>query len=131
MQVIDLHTHPVYLRQGWTRATAGRIVAQGRALGIVRMVSLGDVLRHGSHPTERQVAEINDDSVSLQGLFPDYFTGFCFLNPTLGERAVGREVERCVARHRFAGIKLEICNNPREDRWMRPVMEAARRWGLP
>lgn len=131
MRVLDLHTHPVYVRSGWTMERVPEIISRGRALGIVRMVVLGDVLRHGGAPTEEQVTAINDDTAALQREHPDYFTGFCFLNPTLGERAVHREVERCANVHGFSGIKLEICNNAREDRWMRPVMEAARRWRLP
>jgi uncharacterized protein len=129
--IIDVHTHPVYRLQGRTRPEAARLVALGRSLGIVRMVCLGDVLRHGAAPTEPQVAAINDDSARVRSFFPDYFTCFCFLNPTLGERAVAREVERCVTRHGFAGIKLEICNNAREEVHMRAVMEAAARWRIP
>ena len=55
-------------------------------------------------------------------------TGFCYVNPLLGARAVTREVERCVARG-FRGIKLEIANNAR-DACMRPVMVAAEKHGL-
>lgn len=130
MRIIDAHTHPVSARKGTTRAEVDWLVKHGRSLGVEHMVSLGDVLRHGRFPTEAQIAAINDDSAKVQAFYPDYFSTLCFLNPTLGERAVNRELERCLSRHRFVGIKLEICNNAR-DACMRWVMEAARRWQLP
>lgn len=130
MRVIDVHTHPVMFRAGLKPAEVRWLVAHGRAQGITRMVGLGDVLRYGRTFTAAQVREVNDDTARVQRQAPDYFLSFCFLNPRLGERAVMREVERCVERHGFVGLKLEICNNAR-DACMRPVMEAARRWRLP
>jgi predicted TIM-barrel fold metal-dependent hydrolase len=130
MRIIDAHTHPVSARKGTTQAEVDWLVAHGRSLGIEHMVSLGDVLRHGRFPTEAQIRAINDDSAKVQSFHPDYFSTLCFLNPTLGERAVRLELERCLTKHRFVGIKLEICNNAR-DACMKPVMEAARQWRLP
>lgn len=128
-RVIDIHTHPVWFGRGTTRGEVGALVGMMKALGIEQVVGLGDVLRHGRHFTAAQVKSVNDDTAKVQRLRPDYFKSFCFLNPTLGERAVMREVERCVTQYGFVGIKLEICNNAR-DACMRPVMEAARRWKL-
>ncbi len=93
------------------------------------MVGLGDVLLYGRNFTAEQIVEVNDDSAKVQAMYPDYFRFFCFLNPRLGEKAVMGEVERCVDKYGFIGIKLEICNNAR-DACMKPVMEAARRWKL-
>jgi hypothetical protein len=129
MRIIDAHTHPVFMHDGATPAAARRLVAHGRAHGIVRMVALGDVLVHGRLPTAAQCRRINDETAQLVRWHPDYFLGFICLNPTLGARAVEREVERCVTHHGFRGIKLEISNNAR-DACMAPVMAAARRRGL-
>ena len=79
-------------------------------------------------PLRPQLRRINDETYWLMQHYPGYVTGFCYLNPVLGERAVSREVERCVARG-FRGIKLEIANNAR-DACMRPVMVAAEKHGL-
>ena len=49
----------------------------------------------------------------------------------MGARAVEREVARAVEGWGAAGIKLEICNNAADTRWMTPVMTAAARWDLP
>lgn len=128
MRIIDAHTHPIMFRRGRTRPEVEALVRRGRALGIERMVALGDVLLYGRNFTAAQVTEVNDDTAQLLRWRPDYFIGFCFLNPKLGERAVRREAERCAALG-FQGLKLEICNNAR-DACMGPVMDAARRHGL-
>jgi len=129
MRIIDAHTHPVMFKHGLTRPEVDWLVRHGRALGVEKMIGLGDVLLYGRNFTAGQVAEVNDDSAKVQAMYPGYFRFFCFLNPRLGEKAVMTEVERCVEGHGFIGIKLEICNNAR-DACMAPVMEAARRWKL-
>ncbi|MEO6876447.1 MAG: amidohydrolase family protein [Opitutaceae bacterium] len=130
MRIIDAHTHPVSGGKGTSRTEVEALVSHGRSLGVEHMLSLGDVLRHGRFPTEAQITAINSDSAKVQQFCPGYFSTLCFLNPTLGERAVNRELERCLTQHRFVGIKLEICNNA-SDACMKPVMAAARRWNLP
>lgn len=116
-------------KRGLTRPEVDRLVKHGRTLGVRWMVGLGDVLLYGRNFTAEQIVEVNDDSAKVQAMYPDYFRFFCFLNPRLGEKAVMGEVERCVDKYGFIGIKLEICNNAR-DACMKPVMEAARRWKL-
>lgn len=130
MRAIDIHTHPVFFGEGCTRAAADRFAAYGLEHGVGRMIALGDVLVFGRLPTAKQIALINDQTHSILRWRPDYFVGFCALNPVLGARAVEREVERCVGGLGFRGIKLEISNNAR-DACMKPVMRAAERWGVP
>ncbi len=129
--IIDIHTHPTLFGKGGSRAEVDRLVAYGRSLGVERMVILGDVLLHGRLPTHAQVQAINDKTIELTSWYPDYFLGFCFLNPTLGEAHVMAETRRCIGKHGFRGIKLEICNNARDDKWMRPVMLQAAHFGVP
>ena len=130
MRAIDIHTHPVFFGKGCTRAAADRFAALGLAQGVRRMVSLGDVLVFGARPNESQVRKINDQTLKLMRWRPDYYIGFCALNPRLGERAVRKEVDRCVGGLGFRGLKLEISNNAREA-CMKPVMRAAEKWGVP
>ena len=130
MRAIDLHTHPVLFQSGSSRPEVDAFAAYGLRHGVERMVSLGDVLAFGRSPTAKQVTLINDQTAQLLRWRPDYFFGFCALNPTLGARAVEREVERCVGGLGFRGLKLEISNNAR-DACMTPVMRAAERWGVP
>lgn len=129
MRIIDIHTHPVFGKRP-NRRHVDCFAAYGRAHGVVRAVVLGDVLRFGRLPNTKQIAAINDDTSMVVRWRPDYYTGFCYLNPTLGERAVEREVERCVGGYGFRGIKLEVANNATAA-CMKPVMRAAECWGVP
>ena len=126
--MIDFHTHPICVNEGQDRAKVDALIARARTHGIRHMVVLGDVLAYGRLPSAQQVSTINDDTWRLVQAYPKVFTGFCYLNPVLGERAVWREVERCATRG-FRGLKLEIANNAR-DLCMRPVMAAAARYNL-
>lgn len=128
MPAIDIHTHPILREDRRGRAGAAQLIGRARAHEIEHIVALGDVLGFGRLPTETQIRRINDETAWLMQRYPGYVSGFCYLNPVLGERAVRREVDRCVARG-FRGIKLEIANNAR-DACMRPVMAAAERHGL-
>lgn len=128
-RVIDVHTHPILFEANETKEEVGRIIEYSKRFGYRHMVVLGDVLRFGKEPTESQVRVINDWTIKNLEWYPDFFIGFCFLNPVLGRAAVRREVNRCVKRG-FKGIKLEICNNAR-DKVMGPVMEVAEEHGIP
>jgi predicted TIM-barrel fold metal-dependent hydrolase len=128
--IIDFHTHPVFFKAGASRAELARLRAHARALGIVRMVVLGDVLVHGQFPSEAEVRAINDTTAQLMRAYPDFFLGFCFLNPVLGEKPVRREIERCIGGLGFRGLKLETCINARAA-CMKPLMREAERHDLP
>lgn len=128
MRIIDVHTHPLMHEGGIGRKESAGLLARARSLGIRHVVALGDVLVHGRSPTAAQVRAINDDTAWLVQRHRGFVTGFCYLNPTLGEKAVRREVERCLGLG-LRGIKLEIANNAR-DACMRPVMALAEQHGL-
>lgn len=123
MRIIDPHTHPIYRRDRRGRREAAGFLDCARRQGIGHIVALGDVLGYGRSPTASQLRRINDDTAWLMEKAGGFVTGFCYLNPTLGERAVRREVA-CRAAQGFRGIKLELANNAR-DACMRPVMEEA------
>ncbi len=95
------------------------------------MVALGDVLRYGRLPDAEQSRILNDDVAAVVQRAKGFYVGYCGLNPMLGEKEVWREVERCFEKiGGFHGMKLEISCNAR-DQAMKPVMEAARRYGVP
>lgn len=128
MRAIDIHTHPFYRDDARGYAGAAELLRRARSHGIEHVVALGDVLAFGRSPDARQIRRINDETARLMREHAGYLTGFCYLNPTLGEKAVRAEVDRCASKG-FKGLKLEIANNAR-DACMRPVMEAARAHGL-
>ena len=129
MRVFDIHTHPILRREGCGRDAVRRLIRESRALGITGMNILGDVAHNGPCQTAEQVTDINEESARLQKEYPDFFTFFCYLNPTLGEKAVMSEVERCVALHGARGIKLEAANHA-ADPCMRHVAKAARTFDI-
>lgn len=128
--IIDVHTHPTFEGKNTEKQEIDEIVEYGKSLGVERMVVLGDVLLYGRLPDASQVREINNKTAELLNWYPDYFIGFCFLNPLLGESFVQEETERCIKDNGFAGIKLEICNNARDD-CMEPVMTQATALDVP
>lgn len=129
MRIIDIHTHPVFQKQGATRSEIDNLVAYSRSLGIEKMISLGDVVAYGLNPNEQQLKSINDTTKRIMKWHPDFFIGFCHLNPTLGEKPLRQELDRCV-KLGFKAIKLEAANNAR-DAVMRPLMKAAEEYNLP
>lgn len=130
MRIIDVHTHPVFFTKGRQESELRQLVAHGKSLGVERMIALGDVLNYGATPNEEQLRLINDETGRLQKLFPNYFVGFCYLNPNLGEKAVMKETTRCVTEYGFNGIKLEIANNASEA-CMKHVAKACREFNVP
>lgn len=128
MRAIDIHTHPILRDDRRGRAGAEQLISRAKAHGIRHIVVLGDVLAYGRSPTRDQIRRINNDTFGLMRRHPGFVTGFCHLNPTLGERAVREETDRCVALG-FRGLKLEIANNAR-DACMDPLMDGAHRHGL-
>jgi predicted TIM-barrel fold metal-dependent hydrolase len=128
MGIIDVHTHPILRHDRRGPDGAAQLLRRARSHGIVHVVALGDVLAFSRSPTDRQIRVINDETAALMRAYPKFVTGFCHLNPTLGEAHVRREIERCSALG-FRGLKLEIANNAR-DACMRPLMEEAKRRNL-
>ncbi|MDQ8198022.1 amidohydrolase family protein [Pelagicoccus enzymogenes] len=129
MKIIDVHTHPVFFGKGKTKPEVDQLVAYSKSLGIEKMVCLGDVLVHGPCPSAKELRAINEQTRQLLAWYPKFFIGFCYLNPTLGEKAIRQELDRCLAEG-FQGIKLEIANNAR-DAVMTPLMRAAAAHDIP
>ncbi|NND72584.1 MAG: amidohydrolase family protein [Rhodothermales bacterium] len=130
MKIFDVHTHPTFEAGRTDYDGVNEVVTYASTLGVEGMVVLGDVLLYGRTPSVKDVQAINSKTAELAEWFPDYLHGFCFLNPLLGESFVVDETERCISQLGFKGIKLEICNNARDD-VMGPVMEQARKLNVP
>ena len=129
VRIIDIHTHPVFEKKGASRSEIDDLVTYSLTLGIEKMVSLGDVVAYGLNPNEQQLKSINDATRQIMKWHPNFFIGFCHLNPTLGEKLLRKELDRCV-KLGFKGIKLEAANNAR-DTVMKPLMKAAEEYNLP
>ena len=128
--IIDIHTHPVFMGDGRSTTEVKALVRRAKRFGIQKMIALGDVLYYGASPSRKQIQTLNNETAKIVSIAPRFFIGFCYLNPTLGERAVRNEVDRCVGGKGFKGLKLEIANNAR-DTCMKPVMEAGEAYDVP
>jgi uncharacterized protein len=111
--LIDCHAHPRGLGETDELDVAfiAELVNHARCLGVVRMVTLGEVLYKESGYTEEEIRRLNDRNAELTALHPDFFIPFCFLDPTLGSGFVSEEITRCFEVHNFRRLKLEICCN--------------------
>ncbi|MDQ8187700.1 amidohydrolase family protein [Pelagicoccus sp. SDUM812002] len=128
-KIIDVHAHPIFFGKGSSKPEVDKLVSYSKSLGIDKMVCLGDVLVHGPSPSAKQLTAINEQTRQLLTWYPDFFIGFCYLNPTLGEKRLRAELDRCLNAG-FQGIKLEIANNAR-DPIMKPLMRAAAHYQIP
>lgn len=110
MEIIDLHTHPDNARHSGSCGDTPGVVRYARRCGITRMVALGDVLRFGARPTEKQVETINDSTCRLVYSYREVLFGFCFISPFLSPAFIRAEVQRCILEGPLRGIKIEYPN---------------------
>jgi uncharacterized protein len=127
MNIIDFHVHPALEDHSCSETI--NMVRLAKKHNINRICLLGDVLRFGYNPSEEQVGKINDQTIKLVRKRPDFFFGFCFLNPEHPEKFLLAETERCFTHENFKGIKLEVAVNA-SDRRVDKVMRIAKRMDL-
>ena len=109
LMIIDIHTHN-------TASGTDTLIESERDNHVDQIVLLGDVLRFGYYPTEKQIHEINIDTVKAMKKYPGLCCGFCFLNPANDMNFTLEELERCVNEYGFKGVKLEVSVNCRDKR---------------
>jgi hypothetical protein len=112
MTVLDAHTHPHFREHQAGRAAADVFLREARRHGIEHVVALGDVLAFGRSPNADQLRSINDDTLWLVKRHPQQVTGFCYLNPTLGERAVATPEDFDLASIAALYAKTATTNTP-------------------
>lgn len=131
--IIDIHVHYPFGVTGDFSVESlpvGKLIDAARKIDISHICLLGDVLRYGYYPTEEQIKEINDFTINAIRQYPDYFSGFCFLNPENTPEFTASEIDRCIRLEKFKGIKLEVsvnCRSPKLD----IIMEKAKQLDCP
>ncbi|PIZ14094.1 MAG: amidohydrolase [Elusimicrobia bacterium CG_4_10_14_0_8_um_filter_37_32] len=123
MIIIDIHTH-FYVRDKKKIESIDKIVQLAKRFGIEKICVLGDVTRYGYDPDEDGIRKINDLTISMVRKYPNVFIGFCFLNPKNSKKFIYQEIERCVIKEGFKGIKLEVAVNARDKR-LNPIINKA------
>ncbi len=124
MDIIDFHVHPELEDPSFRMAN--ETVRLARKHGIKRVCLLGDVLHFGYNPSREQIKKINNQTIAMVEKWPDFFYGFCFLNPKHSEKFLLSEVNRCLANENFRGIKLEVALNAADSRMDRVMRIAAK-----
>ncbi len=111
--IIDVHAHPRGLngRDELNRNFIDELVEYSNSMGVIRMVTLGEVLYKRSGYTKEEIRRLNDRNAELTDTHPDFFIPFCFLDPTLGADFVTDESKRCYERYGFRALKLEVACN--------------------
>lgn len=129
MRVLDFHVHLNVSRPGNDWET---VLASAARHNIIKVVALGDVLRHGARPTQKQISRINDDTMAACSTWPARIAGFCFLNPLHSKAFNLGEIKRCRVGEQggLAGIKLEVATSARDER-VYPIAEEAGRRNVP
>lgn len=123
MGIIDIHTHN-------TQTGTASIVETARRNGIDNVILLGDVLRLGYYPTEEQIKELNDDTIKRVAEYSGICHGFCFLNPANDTDFCISELDRCIKKHGFRGVKFEVSINCRSEK-LDPVMRRIEELNVP
>lgn len=122
MLIIDVHVHT-------KTSEVERLINLSKKFKIDRICLLGDVLGYGFQPNEEQIRTINDLTIKLVSLYPEIFTGFCFLNPANSKKFINEEIDRCI-KSGLKGLKLECSVNARDKR-LDPIMERAQELNIP
>jgi len=128
--IIDIHTHPPGGKTGENPEAIDKVIQVAKKFNISKMCLLGDVLRFGYNPTEEEVRKINDLTISMVKRWHSFLIGFCFLNPGHSQNFLLEEIERCIVKERFQGIKLEVAVNARDKR-LDLIMEKAEEFDIP
>lgn len=132
MNIIDIHTHPVRT----TEAGAILSVRDSADLMLCHMdrgsVAMSGLLGYDVAPFQSMeaVSTVNNFTCSLIEEERERFFGLCFINPALPESYVADELDRCLEKPEFRGIKLELDVNCRSQR-LDLVMEKAIKYQVP
>lgn len=137
MRIVDAHTHPIF-KTPWedphilelSTLSIEEVIEQCAQIGIHRMVVLGNIIKFGFGPTAEQVRNINEETERLLRKYPDFFIGYCYMNPKLSEEELKAEAYRFLRDGDFVAIKLE-CDCSASDPQMGTLMEIAEELDVP
>lgn len=128
MKIIDIHIHPRLDKH--PLKSMERIIQTAQQFGVQRLCLLGDVLRFGYNPNQTQIRQINDLTIKLVKKWPKLLIGFCYLSPEHKQKFIEEEIQRCIIKSKFKGIKLEVAVNA-SDKRLDPIMEKAEKLKIP
>jgi predicted TIM-barrel fold metal-dependent hydrolase len=128
----DVHTHLGRTLE-LNEAELDERIARSRYWRIERAVflsNLGAGWPDWRYPCEEAVSAINSHCMKVVAKHPDFFTGFCYLNPANTTAFCLNEIERCIVKGGLKGLKFEMGLNARE-KCYDPIMDRARQLRIP
>lgn len=130
-QHIDIHTHLRAPGAIPSEEEMAEMIRLAHRHGVTRAVALGNIISvGGNQPSEEAITTINDNTLAATRRHPDFFIGFCYLNPALPVAFSLAEIDRCVVRGGMQGLKFWIAVKASDQRHD-PLMERARELGAP
>jgi len=77
--------------------------------GVKKVVALGNLVSvGGANPTEADIRTINSNTLNAMKAHPDFFIGFCYLNPAHPPEFSLAAIERCVVQGGMRGLKFWV-----------------------
>lgn len=130
MLVIDIHVHTSSPGAQFRPEEVADALRLARRSGIDRVVYLFNLGSGGPNPSPQDILDSNTLGMQLIDSHPDFFMGFCYLNPSHDTQFCLDEIERCVANGNMCGIKLWIAVHA-DDARLDPIMERAAELNIP
>src|SRR5205823_2369989 len=105
---IDIHTHLFAPGPIPSRDEMHAMIRLAQHHGIDRVVALSNLVCGGPTPSIEEIQTFNTNTLNAMAAHPEFFIGFCYLNPEHPPRFLLDEIERCVVKGDMKGIKLWI-----------------------
>ncbi len=129
--IVDIHIHTQSAGCRYDPREVGECIRLARRAGIDRAVWLFNLADSGGYdPAPVDVRRSNDLGIALASAHPDFFLGFCYLNPAHDPAFNAAEIDRCVAAGPLRGIKLWVAVRATDAR-LDPLLARAAVLGVP
>ncbi|HYF50420.1 MAG TPA: amidohydrolase family protein [Planctomycetota bacterium] len=107
--IIDIHTHLAAPGSVPDEAEMQRMMRLAAKAGVGKVIALGNLVSMGgANPTQDDITAINSNTLGAMKAHPDFFIGFCYLNPSHPPEFSLNEMERCIVRGGMSGVKLWV-----------------------
>jgi len=129
--VIDIHTHLAAPGEIPDGAEMQRMMRLAAPQNVSKVVALGNLVSMGgANPTEEQIRAINTNTLNAMKAHPEFFIGFCYLNPAHPPEFSLGEIERCVVQGGMRGLKLWVAVKA-TDKCHDPLFQRAQQLDIP
>jgi predicted TIM-barrel fold metal-dependent hydrolase len=129
--IVDIHTHLAAPGAVPSSEEMTGMIRLARRHGVVRAVALGNLISvGGSNPTPEEITTINDNTLAAMKSHPEFFIGFCYLNPEHPPEFLLGEIDRCVVKGGMRGLKFWVAVKA-TDRRHDPVMRRVKELNIP